>query len=266
MCPWLTGSWLRLGTPPVFARTALVCVLLHVRGMANAALRVMVGLGIGLVCWVATSARADDGLFSTEIRVGVFAPSYRWSNRLADTERFFDNAEKSLYFAPSLGARFYPRGAHGATADVDYRIDTDSVCLIAFETCPANFRIQFAVAHAGYAYRHIVESPKAPYRRAWAFTPHVIFSAGTALSEYDAAGIPRRSPVVGGRVGFDIDLHLGRFFLGWSVSYEILAHTRGSIRYSQFFAWNAIPVFRIGGSIGRRVQRPKPEPGYPVIR
>lgn len=237
--------------------------------MANAALRVMVGLGIGLACWVATSARADDGLLSTEIRVGVFAPSFRWSNRLADTERFFDNAEKSLYFAPSLGARFYPRGAHGVTVDADYRIDTDpdSICLISFGgPCPLSFRIPFAVAHAGYAYRHIVESPRAPYRRAWAFTPHVSFSAGAALSEHDAAGIPRRSPVVGGRAGFDIDLHLDRFFLGWSFSYEILAHTRGSIHYSHFFAWNAIPVFRVGGLIGRRVQRPKPEPGYPVIR
>jgi len=65
--------------------------------------------------------------------------------------------------------------------------------------------------------------------------------------------------VVGFRVGFDIDLHLQRCFLGWGFSYEYLAHTRGSIRYSHFLAWNLIPVFRMGVVIGRRVQRQPPK-------
>jgi hypothetical protein len=76
---------------------------------------------------------------------------------------------RRVYFVPSLGARFYPRGSHGAMVDLDYRLDsdTDAVCISFFDPCPDNFQIDFAVVHAGYAYRHIVESPKSPYRRAW---------------------------------------------------------------------------------------------------
>lgn len=246
---------------------ALVRFLLLSTDMAAATTRFVAGACICLACFLATSARADERSLSTEIRAGVFAPSFRWSNRLPAAATFVNNAEKSLYFVPSLGARFYARRGHGGTIDLDYRFDsdTDSTCLFALSTCPATFQIDFAVVHTGYAYRHIVESPKSPYRRAWAFTPHVSLATGVAISEHIAAGIPARSPVVGGRIGFDIDLHLQRFFLGWSFSYEILGHTRGSIRYSQFFSWNAIPVFRIGGVIGRRVQKDRPAPGYPIL-
>ena len=223
--------------------------------------KLLLGAGLALICFFGKPASAEEPALSTEVRVGLFAPSFRWSNRLPDSEIFIDNAERSLYFSPSLGARFYPRGGHGATIDFDYRLDsdTDSVCIIFTEFCPASFRIDFTTVHIGYAYRHIVESPKAPYRRAWAFTPHVSFATGAALAEVSAGGVRRSSPVVGGRAGFDIDLHLERFFLGWSFSYEILAHTRGAIRYSHFFSWNAIPVFRMGGVIGRRVQTEPPE-------
>jgi hypothetical protein len=216
------------------------------------------------VCLIAASfaapAAAEDQSLSTEIRFSLFPASYRWSNGLLPEGRF---AEKSLYFSPSLGARLFPHGRHGATIEVDYRIDsdTDSICLDIFgtSTCAPGFQIDFVTVHVGYAYRYIVHSPKKPYKRAWAFTPRVSFATGAALSRVVAAGLRRSSPVVGFRVGFDIDLHLQRFFLGWGFSYEYLAHTRGSIRYSHFFAWNLIPVFRMGVVIGRRVQRQPPK-------
>ena len=219
------------------------------------------GLTALVICFSAAQAAADTPSLSTELRIGLFPASYRWSNDLPPGGQF---AERSLYFSPSLGARFYPRGKHGATIELDYRIDSDpdSFCLDFFGTdaCGPGFQIEFVTVHAGYAYRHIVHPRKKPYKRAWAFTPHVSLATGAALSRrLVAAGVRRSSPVVGGRVGFDIDLHLERFFFGWGLSYEVLAHTRGSIRYSHFFTWNLIPVFRLGVVIGRRVQKEPPQ-------
>ncbi len=216
------------------------------------------------VCVVAASlavpAAAEDPSLSTEIRFALFPASYRWSNGLPPAGEY---AERSLYFSPSLGARLFPRGEHGATVELDYRIDsdTDSFCINVFGTtvCPPSFRIDFVTVHVGYAYRHIVHSRKKPHKRAWAFTPRVSFATGAALSRAVAAGVRRSSPLVGVRAGIDIDFHVERFFLGWGFSYEYLAHTRGAIRYSHFFAWNLIPVFRMGVTIGRRVQKKPPE-------
>jgi hypothetical protein len=223
----------------------------------HAVARTAIVLGAILASWVGSSstalASADDRELSTEIRVGLFSASYRWSNSLPAAAPVVNYAEKSLYFVPSLGARFYPRGGHGALIELDYRLDADpdSACLVFCPPDPPTFRIDFVVAHAGYAYRHVVAARKRPEHRAWAFTPHVSLAVGGAFSELATAGVPSRSPVVGGRAGFDIDWHIGHFFMGWSFSYEILAHTRGAIRYSQFFDWNLIPLFRIGGVIGR---------------
>ncbi len=206
-----------------------------------------------LGCFGGSSASADEGSLSTELRFGVFSPSYRWSGSLPDSTPVVNYAERSLYFVPSLGARFYPRGGHGALAELAYRVDadTDSVCLLFCPPDPPSFRIGFLVAHVGYAYRHVVASRRRPQRNAWAFTPHLSFAAGAAFSELVIAGVPSRSPVVGGRAGFDIDWHSKRFFAGWSFSYEILVHTNGSIRRSQFFDWNFFPLFRVGVVIGR---------------
>lgn len=250
------------------SRSASAWSLRVIERMLVGTTRYVVSATVCLTCLFETPAHAEETLLSTEIRAGLFPPSFRWSNHLPTAAPFIDNAEKSLYFVPSLGVRFYPRGSHGATVDLDYRLDIDSgdpFCINIFDTCPDTFQIDFAVVHAGYAYRHIVESPKRPYRHAWAFTPHVSLATGVAISEHSVAGIPHSSAVVGGRAGFDIDLHLRRFFLGWSFSYEILGHTRGSIHYSQFFAWNAIPIFRIGGVIGRRVQREPPEFEHSIL-
>jgi len=227
------------------------------RNSNQAVARAAIGFGVLLASWLGSSdvalASADDRELSTEIRAGLFSASYRWSNSLPDSTPVVGYAERSLYFVPSLGARFYPKGGHGALVELDYRLDsdTDSVCLVFCPPDPPSFRIDFLVAHAGYAYRHIVVSRKRPEQRAWAFTPHASLAVGGAFSERAVAGVPSRSPVVGGRAGFDIDWHIGHFFAGWSFSYEILAHTRGSIHRSQFFDWNLIPLFRIGGVIGR---------------
>lgn len=217
-----------------------------------------------LASWVGPSGAAlaseAERTLSTEIRVGLFSASYRWSNSLPDSAGIDDYAERSLYFVPSLGARFYRRAGHGALVDFEYRLDadTDSACLVFCPPDPPTFRINFAIAHAGYAYRHLVAARKRPEHRAWAFTPHVSLAVGGAFSERATAGVPSRSPVVGGRAGFDIDWHIGHFFMGWSFSYEILAHTRGSIRHSNFFDWNLIPLFRIGGVIGRSAAGQRP--------
>jgi len=64
--------------------------------------------------------------------------------------------------------------------------------------------------------------------------------------------LPDRSPIVGGRVGFDIDLHFRVVFIGWSLTYEAIAQTRGPVGWSHFFGWNAIPAFRIGFDLGAR--------------
>ena len=207
-------------------------------------------------------ATADSSPLSTELRIGFYPPSYRWSNGLPFNAA---NAEKSLYASTALGARFYPRDKHGATIEVDYRfdIDVDSFCLnfSGTDICGPGSQIDFVTVHAGYAYRHIVHPKRKPYMRAWAFTPHVSFATGAALSRLSDAGLRDNAAVIGGRVGFDVDFHINRFFLGWGVSHEILGHVRSAIRYSHFFGWNLIPIFRMGGVIGRRVQ-PEP-PKYP---
>jgi hypothetical protein len=46
--------------------------------------------------------------------------------------------------------------------------------------------------------------------------------------------------------------------MGWTLRYEILKHTKGSLRLSHFVSWNVIPVFAIGAVIGREVRAPVP--------
>jgi hypothetical protein len=192
-----------------------------------------------------------------ELRLQLLGASYRWSEPIAGTVYYNTWGRKSLYFAPGLGGRLFPkRGSHGVLAELESRLDTradDPWCLFNFDegTCPS-FRTDYAVWHAGYAFRHIVPSPKRPERRSWTFTPHVSIAAGWAKNLEADIVLPPRSPIVGARVGFDIDLHFRVVFIGWSFSYEAIAQTRGPVGWSQFFAWNAIPAFRIGFDLGPR--------------
>ena len=187
---------------------------------------------------------------STELRFRIFAPSYRWS-QLESTATLPSNGLSSFHFVPAVGVRFYPKNGHGALADVDYRMDLDADRgFFSGEYALTNF----TVAHVGYAYRYVI--PSEPGRRAWALTPHASLSAGASFTEprLTNASFLERSPVVGGLFGFDVDLHIKRFFLGWTVRYEILRHSKGSLRLSQFVSWNVIPLFAMGAVIGRKVQ------------
>ena len=152
---------------------------------------------------------------------------------------------------------------------LDYRFDSgadDPWCLFGVpDPCPSS-KIEYGVVHAGYAYRHIVKSPRGPRRRFWAFTPHLSLAAGWAKNDPAAFGIPERSPAIGGRLGFDIDLHFGRWFMGWSIRYEGLTQTQGPVGLSHFFSWNAIPIFQMGVDLGRTPPGTGRPDGYPRER
>jgi hypothetical protein len=215
-------------------------------------------LAIAAVCLLCgwTSAAHADSL-STELRFRVFTSSYRWSSFSSDAVAPPESGKRSLYVVPALGVRFYPKNGHGVLVDVDYRFDMDvdrNAPFLCIFNCPPYFVTEFAVAHAGYAYRHVIPSPREPERLAWVLTPHVSVSAGASFSTQTGVSAVERSPVVGGRLGFDVDLHIKRFFLGWTLRYEFLRHTRGSLRTSHFLSWNVIPAFAMGAVIGRKVQ------------
>lgn len=194
---------------------------------------------------------------SYELRAQLFSASYRWSNELYEVgqrERYpADAAEQSLYFTPGLGLRVFSSRQHGLLVDGEYRFDFDVDGWFSVEE---DYRIRFGVAHVGFAYRHVIHPRRRPDRRAWAVTPHVSAAAGRARNlDLWHDFIPEKSPVVGVRVGIDLDFHVKRFFMGWSLGYEYLRHTKGELRYSHFLSWNAIPFLRIGVDLGAPVQR-----------
>jgi hypothetical protein len=198
---------------------------------------------------------------STELRFRVFTTSYRWSSYRSGAMDLPDSGKRSLYVVPALGVRFYPKNSHGVLVDVDYRfdidVDGDAEFLCIFD-CPPRLETEFVVAHAGYAYRYVIR-PHESGRLAWTLTPHASVGAGASYTGgSDFFGIREQSPVVGARFGLDIDLHINRFFMGWTLRYEILKHTKGSLRLSHFVSWNVIPVFAIGAVIGREVRAPVP--------
>lgn len=190
-----------------------------------------------------------------ELRLQLVGASFRWSEPISGATDYNTWGRKSLYVAPGVGGRYFPkRGSHGVLAELEYRLDThvdDPWCLFSAAPCPS-FRTDYAIWHAGYAYRHVVQFPEHPERRSWAFTPHVSIAAGWAKNLDADIVLPARSPVVGARVGFDIDLHFQVVFIGWSLSYEAIVQTHGPVGWSHFFGWNAIPAFRIGFNLGAR--------------
>lgn len=198
---------------------------------------------------------------STELRFRIFTTSYRWSSYRSGAMDLPDSGKRSLYVVPALGVRFYPKNSHGVLVDVDYRldmdVDSDAEFLCIFD-CPPQLWTEFVVAHAGYAYRYVIR-PRESGRLAWTLTPHASVAAGASYTEGSERFNQReQSAVVGARFGLDIDLHINRFFMGWTLRYEILKHTKGSLRLSHFVSWNVIPVFAIGAVIGREVRAPVP--------
>lgn len=224
-------------------------------------------VAVGLVTGALQRAGAQDvehagdpegrSSLSTELRFRLFTTAYRWSSYHPEDANLPDTGRRSLYLVPSIGARFYPKRGHGVLVDVEYRtdidLDSDSGFLCIFD-CPPTLWTEFAVAHAGYAYRYVIPSPKQG-RLTWTVTPHASVAAGASFSHVSSPfRQSSRSPVVGARFGLDIDLHIKRFFMGWTLRWEILSHTKGVLRVSHFLSWNVVPVFAIGGVIGRKVQ------------
>jgi hypothetical protein len=199
---------------------------------------------------------------STELRFRFFTTSYRWSSYRSGAMDLPDSGKQSLYVVPALGLRFYPKNGHGALVDVDYRFDVDAdgnaefLCIF---DCPPRMWTEFVVAHAGYAYRYLIRTAREPGRLAWTLTPHASVAAGASYTQRTSPFSQReQSAVVGARFGLDIDLHINRFFMGWTLRYEVLKHTKGSLRLSHFVSWNVIPIFAIGAVIGRKVRAPVP--------
>ncbi|MEM8609861.1 MAG: hypothetical protein AAGF92_22380 [Myxococcota bacterium] len=199
---------------------------------------------------------------STELRFGVGSLAVLWSG----------SGGGGFYWVPSLEARLYTESGHGAIVGVDYRLDLDILgdCVVGPCDDVPNVDVDYFVAHVGYAYRFVRHPRRAPQTRAWTFTPYARMSAGLAF--FDARRLPpgttvvNRSPVVGGGVGFDIDFHIQRFFFGWSITYDLLFHTRGSVSRSNFFRFNVVPVAMLGVTLGRRAQdstHRKKRPEYP---
>lgn len=209
----------------------------------------------------------ERGSFSSELRFELAANALRWSSYVPERSDLPGYGKRSYQVAVGLGVRFYPKSAHGLLLDFVYFFDPDLdsppspwLCLF---NCPPDLWLytEYALVHAGYAYRHVVQGPRDPGRLAWAFTPHASLSMGQAYTEASSdtgifylVGDGAYSPVVGARFGIDIDLHIKRFFMGWTLRYEVLKHTKGPLRVSQLFSFNVAPVFHIGAVLGAKVQ------------
>jgi len=234
-----------------------------VRGLRFCWALVVVGLVSGAAHRVAAqdvrqASEADRGRsFSAELRFRLFTTAYRWSSYRSDVVDLPDSGRRSLHLVPSFGARFYTKHDHGVLVDVDYRFDMDvdsnAVFLCIFD-CPPRLWTEFVVAHVGYAYRYVIPSRRTG-RITWTLSPHASIAAGSSYSQGGGfLDVSSRSPVVGARFGVDVDLHIKRFFMGWSLQYEILKHMDGPLRLSHFLSWNVVPVFAIGAVLGRKVQ------------
>ena len=161
-----------------------------------------------------TNHPESERSLSTELRFRPLTTAYRWSSYRSEAAFLPASGKRSLHLVPAVGARFYSRSGHGALVDVDFRGDMDLDTGGGFLSAPPTLQTDFVVAHAGYAYRHVIQ-PRGQQRLAWALTPHASLAAGASFSEESIpSGIRRQSPVVGARFGLDVDLHINRFFMG----------------------------------------------------
>lgn len=198
----------------------------------------------------ASSARTQAERTSVELRFVISSPSGRWSvvEERSGVDAF--HSKQSLYFGPGIGVRVFPKQPHHAViVDAQYSLDTD------FDSHFSNrdaWRTDFVVARVGYGYRFIKHSNE---KIVWAFTPHGSLSAGASINRTANGAYEASAPVLGGRVGVNVDIHIERFFMGWAFAYEGLAHLSGGpLKSSQFVAWTLIPVFRLGVDLGPSIQ------------
>lgn len=191
-----------------------------------------------------------------ELRFTVMTLSTRWSRVGQANELLVLHAERSLYFGPGIGARFFIKQPHhGFIVDFDYLVDTDVDSL----NSESKWRTDVALARVGYAYRFIRQGAA---KMTWAFTLHGGFSAGGSINRSEggfggpvADAFSPRSAVIGGRVGVNVDIHIQRFFMGWALEYEGLRHVTGApLESSHLVRFTLVPVFRVGVDLGPKVQ------------
>jgi hypothetical protein len=198
----------------------------------------------------AEETSAEEKKTSVELRFVISSPSVRWS--VVEERRGINafRSKRSLYFGPGIGVRVFPKQRHhGVIVDVQYSLDTD---IDSLNVDLGSWRTDFLLARVGYGYRFIKHANE---KMTWAFTPHASLSTGASINRTANGVYAASAPVLGGRVGVNVDLHIGRFFMGWAFAYEGLAHlSLGPLKSSQFVAWTLIPVFRIGVDLGPRIQ------------
>lgn len=195
-----------------------------------------------------TRANADET--SVELRFVIFSPSLRWSvvEERAGIDAF--HSRQSLYVGPGIGVCVFPKQPHhGVIVDAQYSVDTDVDTKYSDRE---GWRTDFVVARVGYGYRFVKHANE---KMAWAFTPHGSFSAGASINRNRRESYAASAPVLGGRVGVNVDIHIRRFFMGWAFAYEGLAHLSGGpLKSSQFILWTLIPAFRLGVDLGPSIQ------------
>ena len=197
----------------------------------------------------ASSARADERT-SVELRFVISASSLRWS--VIEESEGIDafHSKQSLYLGPGIGVRVFPKQPHhGVIVDAHYSVDTDVDSKFSDRQ---GWRFDFVVARVGYGYRFIKHTNE---KIAWAFTPHASLSAGASINRNRRDTYSASAPVLGGRVGVNVDVHIRRFFMGWAFAYEGLAHLSGGpLARSHFILWTLGPTFRLGVDLGPRIQ------------
>lgn len=193
---------------------------------------------------------AEEKKTSIELRFVIFSPSLRWS--VIEEREGIDafHSRQSMYVGPGIGVRVFPKQPHhGVIVDAQYSVDTDVDTKFSTRE---GWRTDFMVARVGYGYRFIKHANE---KMAWAFTPHASFSAGASINRNRRESYAASAPVLGGRVGVNVDVHIRRFFMGWAFAYEGLAHlSLGPLKSSQFLGWTLIPAFRLGVDLGPRIQ------------
>ena len=198
----------------------------------------------------ASSARANAKRTSVELRFVIFSPSLRWS--VVEEREGIDafHSRQSMYVGPGIGVRVFPKQPHhGVIVDAQYSVDTDVDTKFSTRE---GWRTDFMVARVGYGYRFIKHANE---KMAWAFTPHASFSAGASINRNRRESYAASAPVLGGRVGVNVDVHIRRVFMGWAFAYEGLAHlSLGPLKWSLFLGWSLIPGFRLGVELGARFQ------------
>lgn len=198
----------------------------------------------------ASAEPVDADATSIELRFVVFSPSARWSrvDERGSVDTF--HSKQSLYFGPGIGVHVFPKQPHhGVIVDTQYSLDTDVDKKYSDRD---GWRTDFIMARVGYGYRFIRHTNE---KMVWAFTPHASLSTGASINRDQGGDFTTSAPLLGGRVGVNVDLHINRFIMGWAFAYEGLAHLSGGpLLSSHFVSWTLIPVFRIGVDLGPRIQ------------